>query len=107
MRNLLCFDWFLYARDFGHDKIVVSSIPAQNHRNTDVFATFFLLFCLLYNTVICLSCSTIDCVCHGRFRYGFIIRYGRALLYIILVVGGAILFVIQYGDLFDRTVYII
>lgn len=87
MRNLLCFDWFLYARDFGHDKIVVSSIPAQNHRNTDVFATFFLLFCLLYNTVICLSCSTIDCVCHGRFRYGFIIRYGRALLYIILVIG--------------------
>ncbi len=88
MRNLLCFDWFLYARDFGHDKIVVSSIPAQNHRNAGVFATFSCYF-VYYNTVICLSYSTIDCVCHGRFRYGFIIRYGRALLYIILVVGGA------------------
>lgn len=52
MRNLLCFDWFLYARDFGHDKIVVFSIPAQNHRNAGVFA-FFLLFCLLYNMAIC------------------------------------------------------
>ena len=44
MRNLLCFDWFLYARDFGHDKIVVSEVPAQNHRNAGVFATFSCYF---------------------------------------------------------------
>lgn len=87
MRNLLCFDWFLYARDFGHDKIVVSFLhPGTKPSKRRCFRNIFLLFCLLYNTVICLSYSTIDCVCHGRFRYGFIIRYGRALLYIILVI---------------------
>lgn len=49
MRNLLCFDWFLYAWDFGHDKIVVSSIPAQNHRNAGIFAIFSCYF--VYYTI--------------------------------------------------------
>lgn len=40
MRNLLCFDWFLYARDFGHDKIVVSSIPHKTIE-TQAFSQHF------------------------------------------------------------------
>lgn len=42
----------LYARDFGHDKIVVSSIPAQIIE-TQAFSQHFPAICLLYNTVIC------------------------------------------------------